>query len=79
MFHIGVITQMYFKGDPYLGLKDACKECSSRKKELRTKPRLFCNSHLCIATVKFDIVLRRKPSGWQIQRELFNVVREISD
>jgi protocatechuate 3,4-dioxygenase beta subunit len=75
-YHVGVVTQMYFTGDPYLGEKDACQECSSGKKELRTKPRLFCDNHLCIAIVKFDIVLRRKPFDRQILGNMFNVVKE---
>ncbi|XP_061183536.1 protocatechuate 3,4-dioxygenase beta chain-like [Saccostrea echinata] len=71
--HMGVVTQMYFKGDPYLGMNDGCRGCSSGKDQLQTRPELFCDNNLCIITVKFDIVLQTKPHG-QHSRDMFNVL-----
>lgn len=72
---MGVVTQMYFRGDPYLGTEDPCKICSSERNELITRPRLYCRKGDCMKTVKFDIVLERKTPGQDGPREMFNVIK----
>lgn len=71
---MGVVTQMYFRGDPYLGTEDPCKICSSERNELITRPRLYCRKGDCMKTVKFD-VLERKTPGQDGPREMFNVIK----
>lgn len=72
---MGVVTQMYFRGDPFLGNDDPCKICSSERNELITRPRLYCRKGVCMKTVKFDIVLERKPRGQDSPTEMFNVIK----
>lgn len=72
---MGVVTQMYFRGDPFLGNDDPCRICSSERNELITRPSLYCRKGVCMKTVKFDIVLERKPRGRESPTEMFNVIK----
>ena len=62
--HKSLVTQMYFDGDEHLGHIDPCTSCSSKKRDLMTKPKRMCGfngkkRHYCVDSVEFNITLAK--------------------
>lgn len=57
--HKRLVTQMYFKGDTYLGRNDSCTVCSSDKNDLIVDTWNYCDKpyERCVDIVHFDIFL----------------------
>lgn len=76
-----LITQMYFKGDPSLGVNDSCSRCSSDKKDLIVDPERFCadtSGLYCFEMVTFDIVLRAG-NGSDVVKDTDDSSAELND
>ncbi|KAK3090707.1 hypothetical protein FSP39_013908 [Pinctada imbricata] len=75
--HKGLITQLYFAGDPYLGRNDSCSICSSGNPDLIKQPKQLCDDadKYCMDVVDFDIVLERG-SGTSVTQEGPNDITE---
>ena len=72
--HVGVVTQMYFAGDPYLGRNDSCGVCNSEQRDLQSvKSKDTCD--VCMDRIQFDFILSKGTGLSVLTRDGPRVIR----
>ena len=76
-----LVTQMYFRGDDYLGVNDSCTACSSDEPDLIVDPDKFCaddSGLYCFEMATFNLVLK-KGNGIEVVEDIGDSPVELSD
>ena len=72
--HVGVVTQMYFAGDPYLGRNDSCGVCNSEQRDLQSV-KLSDTCDVCMDRIQFDFILSKGTGLSVLTRDGPRVIR----